>query len=121
MTKSVTIDASPRLHRFYVDEILAIKAHGNYSAVWMTDGKDILVTRQIGKIRESLEKQCNDEEPRFAKLGKSLIVNLEHVFEIELGKKPRLTLRSHKDKVCKTFEAPKDALRDLYDCLKSNL
>lgn len=66
---------------FFEDEILYVEADGVYSIIHLVNGKEIVVSQNIGKI----EKQFNNKS--LIKIHRSVIVNANYIFEINRGKK----------------------------------
>ncbi len=52
-------------------EILVVKAEGNYSHLFLQNGKDLLVSKQIQFIDQMLE-----ENPAIVRIGRSFMINL---------------------------------------------
>lgn len=79
----------------YEDEILFLKADGVYSDIFLISGKEITVSQNLGRVEEQLYL------PELIKIHRSTIINGNHIFEINRGKK-ECTLILNK----KTFKLP---------------
>jgi two-component system LytT family response regulator len=66
---------------FFEDEILFIKADGVYSLIHLTNGKEITISQNLGKIEEQLQKK------ELIKIHRSAIANTNYLFEINRSKK----------------------------------
>lgn len=118
MQHQIIIDAAPCLYRFPMNEIMAVKADGNYSTIYLTSGEQVTVLKQIGQIEKAISEQVPERESTLAKLGRSYIANIDQVFMIDLGHHHRLVLRSPDAKVKVTLEPPRVALKSLYESMK---
>lgn len=70
-------------------EILYIQADGNYCDVYLTDGGVIsTLTYQRAEIARMMDKQLPEEiRSRFVMLGRSYMVNSDHVLRIQPSKR----------------------------------
>lgn len=59
------------------NEILYLEAEGNYTNIFLSTGKKILYTKQLGKFEELIEQNRN-----FKRLHRSLIINLKLIRSI---------------------------------------
>ncbi len=66
---------------FFEDEILFIKADGVYSLIHLINGKEVIISQNLGKIEEQLTIK------ELIKIHRSVIVNANYIFEINRGKK----------------------------------
>ena len=80
-----------------LDDILYIQADGNYCNIYLADGGVInTLTYQRAEMARMLEEQLSKEAlSRFALLGRSYLVNTDHVLRIQPGKQ-LLTFRVNK-------------------------
>ncbi|MBO4820883.1 MAG: LytTR family transcriptional regulator [Prevotella sp.] len=76
-----TISYTTLLIRVAVDEIVYIKADGNYSDLVLINGKSRKITSQLQSIEERIKllNSCN----KFIRVGRSLIVNKDFVQGID--------------------------------------
>ncbi len=54
MNKTLTFATSTELLRIPVDSLVYIKADGNYSAIFVTDGNEYVITLQLGQIEQRM-------------------------------------------------------------------
>lgn len=66
---------------FFEDEVLYVKADGVYSTIRLVNGKEIIISQNLGKI----EKQFGNKA--LIKIHRSVIANANYIFEINRGKK----------------------------------
>lgn len=107
---------SMELIRIPVGTVVCITADGNYSSISMADGENFVLTMQLGQIERRIAESLNEEDHRFIRIGKSLIVNREFIAFINPSRQ-RLILSD-----CKTFRrelsASKDALKALKELIE---
>lgn len=53
------------------NQILYLEAEGNYTNIVLSNGKKLLLTKQLGRFEEMIEK-----DPKFIRLHRSVIINL---------------------------------------------
>ncbi len=110
---------STEVLRVPVDAVVSVTADGNYSALTTADGEDFVLTMQLGQIERRLAEMLNDNDNRFIRIGKSLIVNRDYITFINPTRQ-KLLLSD-----CRTFRrevsASKDALRALKDYVEKEV
>ena len=75
----LTINARSGLTRLSSDQVLWIQAQQNYSVIYWAGGKPLLVKRLLGDFDKELPAE------QFARIGRSLLVNLGTLREIGKG------------------------------------
>lgn len=118
MIKKLIIEVAPITLSLAPDQILAIKAEGNYSTIILIDGQEILVTKQIGKIEKHIRSQIPEEESLLLKLGRSLIINAQYIFMLDTGRDYGIELRSPDFKTKRSFKPSREKLKELQKVLK---
>ena len=78
----LTLTNSTEIIRIASDDIVFIKGDGNYSDIYLSNGKAENVTYQLHGLMDKLEKftYCP-----FHRVGKSLIVNKDYIFKVNPG------------------------------------
>jgi two-component system LytT family response regulator len=66
---------------FFEDDILYVEADGVYSIIRLVNGKEIIISQNLGKIEKQLSNKA------LIKIHRSIIVNANYIFEINRGKK----------------------------------
>lgn len=113
MSKYLVISTSVELLRLAVDEVMCISSDGNYSTIVLDSGETKVVSIQLGKMEKMIHDQMGDEENLFFRIGKSLIVNHDHIFYINPSR--QILELSNRKGFKKTFSASKVALAGLKD------
>lgn len=75
------ISTSTELVRVSTDEIVYVCADGNYSDLMLTSGKSRKMTFQLHFFEESFNQLHNN---MFVRVGRSLIVNKQYIYVINL-------------------------------------
>ena len=84
MPRFVSISTNTDLLRFPSDVLMYIEADGNYSILYTKDGKRRQVPFQLGQLEHMIEVQLGYDESPFMRAGKSLIVNMDFIYELDL-------------------------------------
>ena len=109
-----------------ISQLLYIKAEGNYSYFFWIDntphpaGKpdktiETVITIQLGEIDKLIEKLDNDDRKKLVRIGRSLIINLQYLYKIDLTRTELLLMdRAHN---IHTLEASHEALSKLKEAI----
>lgn len=71
--KKIALPISEGVELFQLEDILYFESDGNYTTVHLSDNRTILVSKQIGKFEEIVEKSD------FFRVHNSYLVNLNHI------------------------------------------
>lgn len=77
----LTLKYQGGFYRIHPQNIVFVKGEGNYSRIWLKDGKRLLVTRKIGEMADMLISY-----DYIQRVGKSYIFNLSLVKSIDASK-----------------------------------
>lgn len=105
----LNISTSQELVRFATDEIVFIHADGNYSDVFLLNGKSRKMTFKLHYFDEALQRIS---KRLFVRVGKSLIVNKDFVAVINPAA-GRLLMDNSRMPEAYDIKASRDALREL--------
>ena len=86
VTKFIVISTSTELLRIPSDRLMYISSEGNYSKVFTQDGHYHLVAYQLGQLEDIIGDQLGEDETPFVRIGKSLIVNRDYIYLIDVSK-----------------------------------
>lgn len=115
----LVFNTSTEVLRVPADAVVFVPADGNYSALTTADGEDFVLTMQLGQIEKRLAEMLDDNDNRFIRIGKSLIVNRDYITFINPTRQ-KLLLSD-----CRTFRqevsASKDALRALKEYVEKEV
>lgn len=117
MDNTLLFATSTELVRVPADSLVSVKADGNYSAVRLADGSEYYLTLQLGQIERRISEQQANDENKFIRIGKSLIVNREFIVYINHSRQ-KLVMSDGR-----TFRfeesASREALKSLRDYIES--
>ncbi|MBQ5357808.1 MAG: LytTR family transcriptional regulator [Alistipes sp.] len=119
MRKHFIISTSLDLVRIAPEHIIYISSDGNYSTLFQTDGETRILSFQLGDIERMIESQLGAEGKVFARIGRSLIINLSYVYYINIPKQ-KLIL-SDADRFSHTVTASKEALKQVKEFLEKEV
>jgi len=111
MGMCLIITTTNDLLRLQYDNIVYITSDGNYSQFLLSGGDMRMVTVQLGQIERLIERQLGVFGRLFIRIGKSLIINRDYIYYININQQ-RLELN---DKVNQkyTVQASREALKQL--------
>ena len=84
--KHIVISKGTEFLRIPADHLMYISSDGNYSNVFTLDGRSRLVCMQLGLIEDLIGNQLGDNGGNFLRLGRSLIINTDYIYFIDVGK-----------------------------------
>lgn len=82
MADYLVISTASELLRLHVDEVLCVVSDGNYCTLVLDSGDERLITMQLGQMERLIGEQVAMASSPFVRVGKSLIVNQNHIFYI---------------------------------------
>ncbi len=119
MDRYLIIKTRDELLRIKAGQILYFEADRNYTKLLLSNGIQFTFAINIGKIEEILEKQFQGGQTLLVRVGKSHIVNINHVLQIHLPKQ-RLLLTTDEGKP-RELVISKDPLKILKELLENEL
>lgn len=112
----LVISTANELLRVHARSIIYISSDGNYSNLLLQGGEVRLVTYQLGQIERMIADQLHDDRTNFVRIGKSLIINLNNVFFINVSKQQLLLTDNTGGRY--TLSASKEALKSLKELIE---
>lgn len=116
MDRYLIIKTRDELLRIKIGQILYFEADRNYTKLLLSNGIMFTFAINIGKIEELLEKQVAGSNETLMRVGKSHIINKNHILQINLPKQ-KLVLLGHDGKPHE-LGISKDPLRGLKEMLE---
>ena len=86
MKKQIIIYITNELVRVLPERIVYISADGNYSTMVLHDKTEHLFTFNLSHFQKLIEQQLKEDACRFIRIGKSLIINRDYIYRINLAK-----------------------------------
>ena len=99
-------------YRVPVNRIVFFVADKNYTVLQLANGKTLMFTFSLQKMQDYIVASLGTAARNFARVGRSHIVNLSHVYHIDITKQ-RLVLFAEKESLEYTIPVSKEALRSL--------
>ena len=115
----IVISTASDLLRIRSAPLLYIQSDGNYSTLFLSGGEARVVTFQLGQIEKILAAQLPENDNNFVRIGRSLIINLNYVFYINLTKQQLIL--ADKDHGRYTLNASREALASLKELIEQNV
>lgn len=112
----LVISTTNELLRVPAKHIIYISSDGNYSNLLLQGGEMRMVTFQLGQIERMIAEQLPDMGKTFIRIGKSLIININNVFLINVGKQQLILTDNIQGRY--TLSASKEALRALKEYIE---
>jgi DNA-binding LytR/AlgR family response regulator len=110
------ISTSTELVRVATDEIVYVRADGNYSDLVLTNGKSRKMTFQLHFFDEVFQQLQNN---MFARVGRSLIVNKRYIHVINLTEQILIFSGQQIKGDIKPVNVSRDALKQLKELLEN--
>jgi DNA-binding LytR/AlgR family response regulator len=114
----LVISTANELLRVAAAHIIYISSDGNYSNLLMSGGEIRMVTFQLGQIEEMIQRQLPETSSNFIRIGRSLIININHVYHINISRQ-QLLLKDRDNTY--TLSASKEALKALKEFIEKNI
>lgn len=115
MERRLVFTTSSEIVRVPFDSVVFITADGNYSVINLADSQSFVLTLQLGQIERRISELLDNDDNRFIRIGKSLIVNREYIAFINPVRQ-KLVLSD-----CRTFRREVSASREALKALKELL
>lgn len=119
MERYLIIKTRDELLRIKIGQILYFEADRNYTKLFLSNGIQFTFAINIGKIEEILEKQVSGSTHILMRVGKSHIINKNHILQIHLPKQKLLLLSA--DGKPRELIVSKDPLKVLKDSLEKEM
>ena len=119
MDRYLIIKTRDELLRIRIVQILYFEADRNYTKLLLSSGIQFTFAINIGKIEEILGKQVEGVGKILMRVGKSHIINKNHILQINLPKQ-RLLLLTEEGKA-KEVVISKDPLKVLKESLEKEM
>ncbi len=119
MSKRLVFTTSSEIIRVPTDAVVFVTADGNYSTITLADSGNFTLTMQLGQIERRIADMLDEDDNRFIRIGKSLIVNHDFIAFIN-PLRQKMILSD-----CRTFRhevsASKEALRALKELMEKEI
>ena len=116
--KVLIISNANELVRVRPERIVYVESDGNYSTMVLHDKTEYVFTMNLAHCQQMMEDQLGKEAMTFIRIGKSLIVNREYIFKINVNKQ-QLVMSNMDVNQAFTLQASKEALKQLKALIES--
>ena len=116
MRKYLIISTANDLVRIVPEKIVYISSDGNYSTIVQANGDMRMLSFQLGQLEKMLASQLGNDGNIFIRIGKSLIINRNFIYYINVPKQ-KLVL-SDVATVNHTVTASREALKQLKELIE---
>lgn len=120
MKKQIIISTTNELVRVLPERIVYISSDGNYSTMVLHDKTEHLFTFNLSHFQKLIEQQLKEDACRFIRIGKSLIINRDYIYRINLTKQ-QLVMSDMALNQAFMLSASKEALKQLKLLLEKEL
>jgi DNA-binding LytR/AlgR family response regulator len=114
----LVISTSDELLRLAAGQIIYISSDGNYSNLLLSGGAIRMVTFQLRQLEDMISKQLPDMRSTFVRIGRSLIINMNHIYHINISRQ-QLLLKDRDNTY--TLSASKEALKSLKEFIEQSI
>ena len=104
--------------RVWLKQIVFFSADKNYTLLQLNSGKKLVFTFSLKKMEEYLKMQLEDYADMFVRIGKSHIVNLHYVFQMDIVKQ-KLILLDHDSQRDFVLDVSKESLKNFRNLFAS--
>lgn len=119
MKRQLVVSNSIELVRLYADDIVSIEADGNYSTFYLVGGEKRLVLFQLGQLEHIMGKQLAKEAETFVRIGRSLIINRNYIYYINLNRQ-MLLLRDSSGHQHESLKVSRESLKKLKELIEND-
>ena len=112
MIKTVLINSRDELLRVQLNRIVYIESDGNYSTIILSNRDKHVLAINLLTFQKLLENQLGPSAEQFIRIGKSLIINREYIYCVNLLKQ-KLILAGSDFEHSFTISASKESLKIL--------
>ena len=116
MGKTLIFNSRDELLRVQLNRIVYIEADGNYSNLTLSNRDKHLMGINLLAFQKLLEVQLGPSAEQFIRIGKSLIINREYIYCVNLLKQ-KLVLAGSDFEYSFTISASKESLKNLKSLL----
>ena len=105
--------------RVQLKHIIYFVADKNYTTLLLKSGRKIIFTYSLQKMEEYLRNTLHEDSALFARIGRSHIINLNYVFQIDIVKQQLILFDSEYQKVY-VLDISKEALKKIRNLFLNN-
>ncbi len=112
MNKYIYFNSRDEFSRIHLSQIAYFMADKNYTMLQLVNDQRLVFTFSLQKMQEYLMEKLHEDARIFARIGKSYIINLNYVYQIDTARQ-RLKLYSNDTQKEFSLSMSKEALKNL--------
>ena len=112
MSKYIYFNSRDEFFRINLSQIVYFMADKNYTVMQLTNEQKLIFTFSLQKMQEYLMEKLQEDARIFARIGKSYIINLHYVYQIDTAKQKLKLLAPDTQKEF-ALSVSKEALKNL--------
>jgi Response regulator of the LytR/AlgR family len=112
MNRYIYFNSRDEFFRIHLSQIIYFAADKNYTLMQLQNGQKLIFTFSLQKMQEYLAEKLQEDAKHFARIGKSYIINLNYVYQIDTAKQQLKLLSISNQKEFRLLVS-KDALKNL--------
>lgn len=86
MEKIILFNTRDELIRVKQNQVMYIASDGNYSSMHLTTHENFVISFNLATIERIIKDQLGNQRSSLIRVGKCLIINVDYLFQIHLGK-----------------------------------
>ena len=110
MEQYIYFNSRDTFFRIEKSRIAYFEADKNYTNLWLTNGQKLVFSFGLGTMKEYLVKNIKVDVHHFVRIGKSLIINVNYLFQINILKQQIHLYAKETDKLF-TLPASRESLK----------
>jgi len=112
LNRYIYFNSRDTFFRIALSQIVCFSADKNYTLLQLTNGQKLVFTFSLQKMEQYLSEKLNEDAKIFARIGKSYIINLSYVYQIDIVKQ-KLHLLDPAAQKSFVLDVSKEALKNL--------
>ncbi|MDR1055736.1 MAG: LytTR family transcriptional regulator [Prevotellaceae bacterium] len=112
MNRYIYFNSRDEFFRINLSQIIYFAADKNYTLMQLQNEQKLIFTFSLQKMQQYLIEKLQEDAKHFARIGKSYIINLNYVYQIDTAKQ-KLKLLSPNNQKEFSLPASKEALKNL--------
>jgi len=112
MHRYIYFNSRDTFFRIALHQMVWFSADKNYTMLQLTNGQKLVFTFSLQKMEQYLAEKLNEDAKIFARIGKSYIINLNYIYQIDIVKQ-KLHLLDTGTQKSYILDVSKEALRNL--------
>lgn len=121
MARNIIIADSVHLTRVLPEHVTYVQSDGSYSTMFLTGGRQRTFSFNLAAFESLLEHQLGNDAEMFVRLGKSLIVNINHIYSIDLTRQELILTDETQSANDIKLTASREALRSLKSMIEAGI